>query len=187
MEPLLPRVVRTGADYETERAASRLRLAEAGEDRRVDLGGGLVLVFETAETVLSALEEWLRAERVDDPDRIAAEATAFSALLAGEQALGATLYVDDADPAGLADRVAELEAVGAAVSLVIAGRRITARSDAEDVGAGAMPLAFPLDQWERRALLGGATVEVVVDHPRHRASVALRAEQLPAISVDVER
>jgi len=63
--------VGTGPGYEAQRSATLARLASTAGDRRLDLGGDLVLVFETRETVRTALQELLRAERVTGAGAIA--------------------------------------------------------------------------------------------------------------------
>ena len=179
--------VRTGSAYESARAAIRSGLAVGAGNRRVSLGNDLVLVFETRETVRSALEEMLRAERVADPDRIAAEVAAFEALLAGERELAATLYVDIADQAALADRLTELAGIGSAVALEVSGDRVAARSDGADQGSGALRLVFAFDEAQRAAVLEGRPVAVVVDHAGCRAAVTLGGEQSAVIAAGLQR
>jgi hypothetical protein len=186
-ERLGPHEVRTGAAYEAERAAGRAHLAESAADRRVSLGAGLVLVFETRDTVRASLEELLRAERVSDERRIAAETAAFADMVPGDQELGATLYLDIADPAVLADRVAELGDLGAAVLLEVSGVRVAARSGAADIGAGALHLVFALGDGARQTLLDGGTAALVVDHPRYSATAVLDADQVRAVTADLRR
>jgi hypothetical protein len=182
---LLPGEIRIGPTYEAERAAIRSGLAAAAQHRRLQIGSDLVLVFETRETVRAALEERLRADRVNDAAGIAGAIPAFARLIPGDDELAATLYVDIADPAALADRLAELGGVGAAVSLEVSGHRIPAGSDATEDGAGALHLVFALDERDRRALVDGGDVEVAVDHPGARATCALSAEQVLAIAADI--
>jgi Protein of unknown function (DUF3501) len=179
--------VRTGARYEAERSAGRARLASTAGLRRLDLDDGLALVFETRETVRTALEELLRAERTADPAGISAEAAAFSELLGGESDLVATLYLDVADPVALAERLAELPGIAAAVSLGIGDDRVPATPEMADGVSGAFALRFPLEVAQRSALLDGAAMTVAVDHPRCRARVSLGVEQVRAIAVDLRR
>jgi Protein of unknown function (DUF3501) len=173
--------------YEADRAPTRARLAAAADERRISLGVDLVLVFETAETVRTALEESLRAERATEPDRVGAETAALAQLLGGEGALTATLYVDVADPVALSERLGELGGVEETVALEVAGRRVTATSAAGDGGTGAFHLVFELDGEQRAGLLGGAPGSVRVDHPAHRAVATLNADQLLAIGADLRR
>lgn len=179
--------VRTGSTYEVERAAARARLASIAEHRRVDLGGGLVLVFETRETVRTALEELLRAERVGDEERIATESAAFAELIGGRHELVATLYLDVADPVELADRLTELPGIANAVSLGVAGDRVSAQADPADDPSGAFTLRFGLSIEQCGALLDGAAVAVNVNHPGCLGSASLSAEQIRAVSADLQR
>jgi Protein of unknown function (DUF3501) len=178
---------RTGPAYEADRVPARAQLAAAAAPRRILLGADLVLVFETPDTVRTALEESLRAERATDPDRIRDETAAFAELLGGDGALAATLYVDVADPVALSERLSELGGVEEAVSLEVGGRRAKATADPGDGGIGAFHLLFELDGEQRTMLLGGAPVSVRLDHPAHRAVATLNADQVLAIGVDLRR
>jgi hypothetical protein len=177
-----PGEVRTGSAYEAERADSRARLAHAAPGHRVSLGGELVLVFESRERVRASLEELLRAERVSDQQHIDAEAAAFADALPGDHELAATLYMDIADPAALADRLAELGELGAAVFVDLGGDRVRGRSDGAEGGGGGWHLLFAFDQEQRRMLLDGGPVAVVVDHPRLRATAVLDVDQVRAVT-----
>jgi Protein of unknown function (DUF3501) len=179
--------VRTGPAYEGDRVAARARLAAAAASRTLPLGADLVLVFETTEMVRTALEESLRTERASDPERVADETAVFAALLGGDSDLAATLYVDVADPVALSERLSELGGVEDAVSLEVGGRRVHARADPGDSGAGAFHLLFELDGEQRTSLLGGAPTSVRVDHPACRAVASLNAGQLLALGADLRR
>jgi hypothetical protein len=182
-----PGEVSTGSEYEGVRATRRARLASTAGLRRVELGGDLVLVFQTRETVRTALEELLRSERIVDPERIAIESAAFAELLGDEDEVVATLYVDAADPVALADRLGELPGIAGTVSLSVEGSRVPARPEAADGTSGAFRLRFAMGSDQRTALLGGAAVSAIVDHPNFRGSAALSAEQVGAISADLRR
>ena len=179
--------VRSGAAYEAARGAARSGLAGSAADRRVSLGGELVLVFESRDTIRASLEELLRAERVSDQQRIAAETAAFADMVPGDQELAATLYLDIADPAALADRLAELGGLSAAVSLDLSGDRVRATSDGAESAAGGWHLVFALDDAQRRMLLDGGAVTVVVDHPRLRTATVLPAGQVRVVTADLRR
>ncbi len=179
--------VRIGPSYEGDRLSNRARLSASAGERRVALGTDLVLVFETRETVRMALEELLRSERVDDGERIADETAAFAALLGGDRELAATLYVDVADPAALADRLSELAGAEQAVSLEVGGRRAVARSDPGDSGSGAFHLAFLLDHDQCAALLSGLPASIRVEHPACRVTATLNADQGLAIGAELQR
>jgi hypothetical protein len=185
MERLPAAEVRRGPSYEVTRLAELSRLASAAEERRVALGPDLVLVFETAETVRTALEEQLRGERVDDAERVASEAAAFAELLGDQDEVVATLYIDVADPVALAERLAELSGVERGVSIEIGGRLSMARPDPGDSGSGAFHLVFALDQQQRDGLSAALPVRIRVEHPACRVVATLSAGQVRAIGADL--
>lgn len=179
--------VGTGPGYEVERSAILARLASTAGDRRLDLGGDLVLVFETRETVRTALQELLRAERVTGTGAIAAETEAFAGLLGGDHDLVATLHLDVSDPVALADRIAELPGIAGTVILEVAGGRVPAGTDLGEEVPGAFHLRFTLGSEQRAALLDGAAATITVDHPRLHTSATLSPGQMRAIAVDLRR
>jgi hypothetical protein len=187
MERLPVGEVRTGPAYEADRLADLARLSAAAGEHRVTLGADLVLVFETRQTVRTALEEQLRAERITDGERVAAETAAFAGLLGDEHELAATLYVDVADPVALADRLTELAGVEQAVFLEVGGHRAVGRSDPGDAGSGAFHLLFPVDADQRDALLAGLPASIRVEHSACRATATLSASQGVTIAADLKR
>ena len=101
--------------------------------------------------------------------------------------LVATLYVDAADPVALADRLGELPGIAGSVSLSVEGGRVLARPEAADGTSGAFRLRFAIGSDQRAAVLGGAAVTAIVDHPNFRARATLSAEQVGAITADLRR
>jgi hypothetical protein len=184
-DSIRPAAVRTGPAYEAARRESRERLAAAQADRRVDLGDDLALVFESQATVVAALEEELRSQRATDAAAVEAGAEEFGALLA-PGGLTATLYVDVADPAALADRIAALRGVAATVVLEVGSVRVAGRCEAGPVlDAGAAHLVFPMAGEQMHDWDAGAPVAVVVDHPAVRRRVALSDAVRGAVGADL--
>lgn len=175
--------VRTGAAYEAERSSSRARLAETSALRRLELGHDLVLVFESEASVRAALEETLRTRRVTDPEQVAAEAAAFAELLPQPGQLVATLYLELADPAALADRTAELDDVASALTLEVGERMVFAQVDEPGLDGGATRVVFDLGAAGARIEAAGQ-VALVLEHPRVRARVAVTAEQLRDLAAE---
>jgi hypothetical protein len=180
--------VRVGATYEEVRADARKGLAELKRPRRVSLGRDLLLVFENRHTVRAALEETLRAERVTEPERVAAEAEAFSGLAPNSDELLAVLYLAVSDPADRAAAAARLDGVERAVYLDVGGRRIAGGADetapAEETPA-AFAVRFRLDQPARNAWLDGAKVRVGVEHPEISVTVDLDDDLRSAVARDL--
>lgn len=184
-----PSDVRVGDAYERVRAEQRAMLVERQRDRRVAIGDSLALVFENRLTLQASLEELLRTERTADPERVAAGAAAYSDVLPAEGDLAATLYVEAADPAELAQAVADLAGIAAGVFLEIGGERVGARAEVEDSSeaepAAACGVSFRLEDRLRAAWLGGTSVVVGVEHPACSARTQLTEEQRRAIGADL--
>ena len=180
--------IRVGDEYEQARVDQRRTIAERQRHRRITLGGVLSLVFEDPDTVRTALEEMLRTQRSAEPDRVAAGVAAFNAMLPDDPVLGATLYVDVADPAELAQAIADLGGIERSVYLDIGGERVGGLPDAgeaEDEAAGAWHISFALGDPHRDAWSTGAEIAVGVEHPAYSARVVLGEEQRRAIGADL--
>lgn len=189
MRPLTVAEVRPPAAYEPVRAEARHRLIELKRHRRIPLGELCTLVFENRETVRGVIEELLRAERIDDPDRIAEEVEIFNTLVPGERELSATLFLEITDPAELTVRLAELRGIEGCVHLEVAGRRAeqvheTGRSRL-DRTSSVHYLRFRLTEEQRAAFLRGAEVAVVADHSNYRARTVLEENQRLALAADL--
>ena len=180
--------VRVGAAYEPARAAERHRIAELKHSRRIPLGDTLALVFENRDTIRSTLEEALRTERIDDPDRVAAEISAFNAVVPEAGQLAALLFLEVADPADLPAAAAALEAIEHGVFLEVGGTRIRATPEEVAPPGESVPahyLRFSLEPDQRAAIREGSPVTVGVEHPNLTVSVPLDEEQRRAIAADL--
>jgi hypothetical protein len=184
MKELTSAELRVGDAYQSVREQSRRSAADARRDLRISLAG-VSLVFENRETLVVALEEALRAERITDATRVAAEVDAFNRLVPAEGELIACLYVDAADQAELGGRLADAAGLDRAVYLDIGGSRAAAVAgpvDADAPAAAVSLLRFPLDEEMRRSLDAGADISAGIDHPSHRARAVLTAAQRQAVT-----
>jgi hypothetical protein len=188
MDRIRPEELRTGEIYDAERSSARASAVEQRRLRRVDLGERLSLVFENRHTLRAAAEELLRAERVVDPDRVAAEVATFNAVLPAEGSLTATLYFDVSDAADLPAALSELEGAAAHLYIDVAGSRAAASAEpvsAAEQNHAAVLVTFPLSEAQQDAWREGAPVSVGVEHPRYRASVPLGDDQRAAVASDL--
>lgn len=189
MQPLAVSDVRPPADYEPVRAEARRRVIELKRHRRVQLSPILSLVFENRETVRSVVEELLRAERIEDPARIAEEIDVFNALIPGERELSATLFLEITDQAELAQRLNDLRGIEESVHLDVDGERVEQAHEEgrsrEDRTSSVHYLRFHLSDEQRAAFLRDGEVEVVVDHPHLQARTALSEPQRMALAADL--
>ncbi|MFN2451896.1 MAG: DUF3501 family protein [Candidatus Dormibacteria bacterium] len=176
--------VRPPQAYEPERAEARQRLAEHRRDRRLALGDVVSLVIEDRETLRGALEEALRAERVEQPDRVAAEAAVVATALPGADELCALLVLEIADPAELGRRRAELRGLHERVRLELDGVAVAPAVDASDAEGSVLLLRFRLAGGAER-VRGAAEVSISVEHPAYRARTLLTSAQREAIAASV--
>jgi len=183
--PLRLDEVRVGVAYEDMRGDERRRVADLKRFRRVRLGESLVLVFETRDTIRATLEEALRTERIEDPERVAGEIAAFNALIPAPGELTAALFLEVADPADLNAAVMRLDGIEKTLFLEVAGTRV--RGVPDDVFApGESALAhyvrFPLGPEQREAIVSGSPIATGTDHAACAVVVSLDEDQRRAIA-----
>src|ERR1700690_712090 len=85
--------------YARERPAIRARMIEHRRARRLLLGLHCSWSFEDRQTIQYQVQEMLRAERIFEPDGIAAELETYNALIPDGRNLKATLLIEYGDPA----------------------------------------------------------------------------------------
>jgi len=189
MQPLAVSDVRPPAAYEPVRAEARRRVIELKRHRRVQLGPLVSLVFENRETVRAVVEELLRAERIEDPDRIAEELEVFNALIPADRELSATMFLEVTDPAELAQRLGALRGIESAVHLEVDGERVDRVHEEgrsrDDRTSSVQYLRFRLGDAQREAFLRGAEVAVVADHPELHTRAVLSEAQRMALAADL--
>src|SRR4029077_13249418 len=119
--------------------------------------------------VRAVVEELLRAERIDDPERIAEELAVFNPLIPGDRELSATLFLEITDPAELASRLGELRGIEKSVYLEVDGERIAPVAgpgrERDDRAGSVHYVRFLLNEAQRATALRGGSIAVVVDHP----------------------
>jgi hypothetical protein len=186
VRPLTVDEVRPPSAYEAGRQETRSRLAELKRPRRVELGPLLTLTFENRSTLLGAVEELLRAERIEDAAQIAAEVEAFNHLLPAPNELVAIVFLNMADAADLAGQERRLAAVASALVLEVGDARIQATVEDDPGGArGARAVRFRLGDGPAQALAGGAHCWVTVEEGEHRVRVALAESTLAGLIDDI--
>jgi hypothetical protein len=180
--------VRVGAAYELARGDERHRIAELKRSRRIHLGDMLALVFENRETIRSTLEEALRTERIDDPDRVAGELAAFNAVVPEPGQVAALLFLEVADPADLAAAAAQLEGIEQAVFIEVGGTRVRGVAEAVSPPGESTPahfLRFNLEPDQRNAIATGSAIVVGTDHRNLTMQIQLDEEQRASVAADL--
>jgi hypothetical protein len=189
MQPLAVSDVRPPAAYEPVRAEARRQVIELKRHRRVALSPILSLVFENRDTVRSVVEELLRAERIEDPQRIAEEIEVFNELIPADHELSATLFLEITDQAELAQRLGELRGIEESVHMIVDGERVEQVHEEgrsrDDRTSSVHYLRFRLTAEQRAAFLRNADVELVAEHPSLSARATLTEPQRMALVADL--
>jgi len=189
MQPLAISDVRPPAAYEPVRAEARRQVIELKRNRRIQLSPILSLVFENRDTVRSVIEELLRAERIEDPQRIAEEVEVFNELIPGDRELSATLFLEITDQADLAQQLNDLRGIEESVHMTVDGERVAQQHEEgrsrEDRTSSVHYLRFRFSDEQRTAFLRSAEAEIVVDHPHLQARTALSEQQRMSHAADL--
>jgi hypothetical protein len=98
MKPLTVQDLVSADEYERTRQEFRRRIIELKEHRRIAVGDLVTLVFENRETVLFQIQEMIRAERIDAPDRLREEVESYNEQVPGPGELSATLFIEVTEP-----------------------------------------------------------------------------------------
>ena len=196
MQKLMLADVRDLVEYERSRSEYRQRIIELKRRRRVTVGDRVSLVFENRETVLSQVQEMVRAERIVEPAKIQFEIDTYNALIPEPGGLSATLFIEITTAPDLRaelDRFIGLDRPGTVYfDLGEAGRVEglfeTGHSNKERISA-VHYVTFPFTQDQRRAFLevagAGRRLSLVVDHPNYRHRAALGTEILKVLAEDL--
>ena len=94
MKPITISDIRNIAEYEKIRSDFRARIIEIKTHRRVSVGPKITFLFENRDTVLSQIQEMMRAERIVHDDKIQHEIDVYNQLLPGQNELSATMFIE---------------------------------------------------------------------------------------------
>lgn len=133
MEALTVEDILSLVEYERQRPDIRGRMQELRALRRIELGDACVVIFENRETVRFQVQEMLRVEKSDAPERIALELSCFNLLVPARNELSATLILrvpEYRDVDNALKRMAGL--TQGCIALHVGDERIPARFDVED-------------------------------------------------------
>jgi hypothetical protein len=80
-------------EYEKQRATLRKEALAQRDMKRFELNDACVIIFENRTTVRYQVQEMLRVDKDDSPERIALELSCFNLLIPAEHELSATLVI----------------------------------------------------------------------------------------------
>lgn len=172
------------AIYAGMRDDYRKRIIELKRDRRVIIGDRVSMVFENRLTLISQVEEMLRAENLTTDEQINEELAVYNAIMPSATSLSATLFLEV--PPGTNARTELDRLIGLDEHLVIHIGEHSVRASFEE-GRGTTErisavqyCRFPLAPEVLTALrTPGTKLRMEIDHPGYRytteCSEAMRA------------
>ena len=180
------------AQYEKTRGEYRRRIIELKKRRRLAVGPMITLVFENHETVLSQIQEMMRAERLVDEGAIQHEIDTYNQLLPERHELAATLFIELTDADRIREQITMFHGVntGDATYLQIGEDRspgIFAAGQSDDRRISAVQyVRFRLNDAQRKAFVeGGQEARLVIDHPNYRHSAVIDGELRQELAGDL--
>lgn len=94
MHPITRSDIKGPAIYAGMRDDYRKRIIELKRDRRVIIGDRVSMVFENRNTLISQVEEMLRAENLSSDEQINQEIEVYNAIMPSADCLSATLFLE---------------------------------------------------------------------------------------------
>ena len=179
--------------YERERDRLLREVIGLKETRRVALGDRISLLFENTRTVLSQVQEMVRAERIVDPVKIQFEIDTYNALIPRPGELSATLFIEitrAADVRRELDAFLGMDRPGALRFDIQGAGHADARFEAgystEERISAVQYVRFPFDERQRAAFVEGRSeVALILDHQHCRARAALADRVRRALAEDL--
>ena len=182
-------------EYEKSREEFRRRIIELKRRRRVSLGDRISLVFENRETVLSQIQEMVRAERIVDPEKVQFEIDTYNELVPGADELSATLFIEITEPTRIRpelDRLVGLNRSGTLYLEFPGGGRCDAAWDpaqgSDERISAVQYVKFGLDPRQAALLRSGeGQVYLVVHHPACSERAPLEGSLREELAGDLSR
>jgi hypothetical protein len=171
------------AQYEKIRTEFRSRIIALKKRRRLAVGSMITLVFENHDTVLSQIQEMMRAERIVSEKAIEHEIETYNQLLPEANELAATMFIELKDAAHIREGIIRFHGLndGEATYLQVGEERLPAifaagQSDDQRISA-VQYLRFNFTDGQRAAFASGAAaVMLVIDHPNYKQTAPIDGE-----------
>jgi len=175
--------------YEKVREQFRQGIIERKRHRRIAVGDRVSLVFENRDTVIFQIQEMLRAERINDLDKIREEIAVYNELIPAPSELSATLFLEIEDQTNLREDLLKFLGIDEAVYLNVGRHAIRGRFEEgrskEDKISAVQYVRFPFDAAARQAFIDGEKAAMVIDHPNYRASASLAPDMQKSLAKDL--
>lgn len=180
------------AEYEKVRQDFRKRIIELKKKRRLSVGPSVTFVFENHDTVLSQVQEMMRAERLVHDDAIQHEIDTYNQLLPEQNELAATMFIELPDQSRIREEITKFHGVntGEAIFLQIGDDKLPgdfAAGQSDDHRISAVQyVRFRFSEAQREAFIHGAEeAKLVIHHSNYRYSAAIAGEIKEELSRDL--
>jgi uncharacterized protein DUF3501 len=180
------------AQYEKVRNEFRSRIIALKKKRRLGVGAMITLVFENHETVLSQIQEMMRAERIVDEKAIQHEIDTYNQLVPEHNELAATMFIELKDAGRVREEITRFHGLnsGEATYLQANDERLPAifvagQSDDRRISA-VQYLRFRFTDSQRDAFVKGeGEVRLVIDHPNYKHLALIDGELRKELAGDL--
>ena len=180
------------AEYEKVREAFRRRIIELKKKRRIAVGPNVTFVFENHDTVLSQVQEMMRAERLVYDEAIQHEIDTYNQLLPEAGELAATMFIELPDQNRIREEITKFHGVntGEAIFLQIGADKVPgdfAAGQSDDRRISAVQyVRFPFNEEQRAAFIGGAAeAALVIQHPNYQHRAVIESEIRQELAADL--
>lgn len=168
-------------EYELLRPDFRRRIIQLKKMRRILIGPRISLVFENTETMKFQVQEMMRIEHIEEPDKIQDEILVYNDLLPRGLAIGATLLIELTQSDNMPEVLRQLSGVEEHVRLLVGDRAVVAMAEpgrsTEEKTSSVHYLTFAFTPGDRAALMDHLDqVSLAIDHPGYTYTVAVPPE-----------
>jgi hypothetical protein len=171
------------AQYEKVRNEFRSRIIALKKRRRLAVGPMITLLFENHDTVLSQIQEMMRAERIVDEKAIQHETDTYNQLLPEPNELASTMFIEFKDAGSIREEITRFHGMnsGEATYLLVGAERLPAifaagQSDDRRISA-VQYLRFRFTDSQRDAFVKGeGEIKLVIDHPNYKHMALIDGE-----------
>ena len=178
--------------YHKERPRMRAEVLAHKRNRQAAIGPHVTLYFEDRLTMRYQVQEMLRAERIFESEAIAEELEAYNPLIPDGTNLKATMMIEYPDAEERRVALERLKGIEDRVYLAVGTHeRVFAHADedltrSDDTKTSAVHfLRFELDAATRKALQGGAPLELGVDHEHYAHALEASPEICRSLAADL--
>jgi Protein of unknown function (DUF3501) len=180
------------AQYEKVRNEFRSRIIALKKRRRLGIGPTVTLVFENYDTVLSQIQEMMRAERIVDEKAVQHEIDTYNQLLPEESELAATLFIELKESGRVREEITRFHGLntGEAIYLQVGAAGLPAifaagQSDDRRISA-VQYLRFRFSDEQREAFVNGRVeVRLVIAHPNYKHDILIDGELHRELAADL--